>query len=391
MTFPSWPFYDQDELEAASAVLASGKVNAWTGNQNSLFETEFASWCGSKYALTFANGSLALSAAYLALGLQSGDEVITTPRTFIATASMASNLGIRPIFADVDINSGNITATSIEPLISRKTKAICLVHLAGWPADMDPILTLAKAHNLPVIEDCAQAHGAFIGHRSVGSFGTIGCWSFCQDKIISTAGEGGMITTSDEKLMKRLWSLRDHGKSYDLVHNYNPPARLTSYRWLHQEAGSNLRLTEFQSAIGRRQLSKLPSWSSSRASNAQYLITQLSPLPYVRIPQPPLPYLHAWYKLHLYIQPDKLSTSWNRSRIIAEIQDLGFPAFQGSCSEIYLEKYFVDKGLAPSSRLKNAQTLGQSSIMLLVHPTINTDSLHAYCEAVKTVLIKAFQ
>ena len=172
-----WPFFSEDEIDKAKSVLKSGLVNYWTGNETKLFENEFAQYCNSSNAIALANGSLALSAAYLSLNLKRGDEIITTPRTFIASASSAVLLGLKPIFADVDINSGLITPETIEPLITNRTKAICVVHLGGWPADMPRICDLAKTYKLKIIEDCSQAHGASIylegdkTFKSVGSFG----------------------------------------------------------------------------------------------------------------------------------------------------------------------------------------------------------------------------
>ena len=225
MTLASWPYFDVAQIEAATNVLTSGRVNSWTGGETSAFDQEFALWSASKHAIAMANGSLALSAAYLAIGLGQGDELITTPRTFIATASSAVLLGAKPVFADVDPDSGSITAEMIAPLITSSTKAISVVHLGGWPADMHGICDLAKAHQIPVVEDCAQAHGAQINGQSVGSFGDVSAWSFCQDKILTTAGEGGMVTTSRNDLWDAMWAFKDHGKTHQAVFGReHPPA-----------------------------------------------------------------------------------------------------------------------------------------------------------------------
>ena len=190
----SWPCFDSQQIQSVNRVLASGKVNSWTGQETTLFEQEFSEWCGSEKSCAVANGSLALSAAYLAIGLSRGDEIITTPRSFIATASSAVLLGAKPIFADVDLNSGAITASTIAPLITPRTKAIAVVHLGGWPAEMPAICDLARAHGIAVIEDCAQAHGACINGQSVGSFGDVAALELCQDKIMTTAGEVAWLT-----------------------------------------------------------------------------------------------------------------------------------------------------------------------------------------------------
>ena len=292
-------------------------MNAWTGQETQAFEHEFAEWCGSSYATATANGSLALSAAYLAIGLGSGDEVITTPRTFIATASSAVLLGARPVFADVDADSGAITPDTIAPLITPSTKAIAVVHVGGWPADMPAICDLASAHGLAVIEDCAQAHGARINGRSVGSFGDVAAWSFCQDKIMTTAGEGGMVNTSRPELWDAIWSLKDHGKTHEAVfgREHQP-----GFRWVHERFGSNFRLTELQSSIGRIQLHRLPEWTAIRSRNADVMAQALCDLPALRVPFPPEKITHAWYKFYAYVQRDSLADGWSRDRILSEIE-----------------------------------------------------------------------
>ena len=382
----SWPAFDSDQINSVSRVLASGKVNTWTGEETKAFEREFARWCGSGQAIAMANGSLALSAAYLAIGLGQGHELITTPRTFIATASSSVLLGAKPVFADVDPDSGAITAATIAPLITPRTKAIAVVHLGGWPADMPEICDLARAHGIPVIEDCAQAHGARINGQSVGSFGDVAAWSFCQDKIMTTAGEGGMVSTSRVELWDAMWAFKDHGKTHEAVFGCEHPP---GFRWLHERFGSNFRLTELQSAIGRIQLQRLPEWNAIRTSNALLLAEALGDLPAVRVPLPPAHLTHAWYKFYAFLRPEALADCWSRDRILSEIVTLGYPAFSGSCSEIYLEKCFQDAGLAPVERLPVARELGETSLMFLVHPTINNEQMAGYAEAVRSVVKRA--
>ena len=382
----AWPHFDSDQIDSVARVLTSGKVNTWTGKETKAFESEFAEWCGSSQAIAMANGSLALSAAYLAIGIGQGDELITTPRTFIATASSAVLLGAKPIFADVDPDSGAITAANIAPLITPRTKAIAVVHLGGWPADMPAICDLARSHGIAVIEDCAQAHGARINGQSVGSFGDAATWSFCQDKIMTTAGEGGMVTTSRSDLWDAIWALKDHGKTHEAVfeREHQP-----GFRWLHERFGSNFRLTELQSAIGRIQLQRLPDWTSSRTRNALLLAKALDDLSAVRVPLPPEHLTHAWYKFYAFVQPEALADGWSRDRILSEIAALGYPALSGSCSEIYLEKCFQDARLAPFVRLPVARELGETSLMFLVHPTITPVQMAGYAQAVRSVVQKA--
>ena len=386
MLVSGWPHFTAEQIDVACRVLSSGKVNSWTGHETSSFEQEFSNWCSSSHSIALSNGSLALSAAYLSVGLGKGDELITTPRTFIATSSSAVLLGAKPIFADVDANSGAITADTIAPLITPRTKAIAVVHLGGWPADLPAICDLARAHDISVIEDCAQAHGALINGQSVGSFGDVAAWSFCQDKIITTAGEGGMVSTSCPELWNVMWSFKDHGKTHQAVFGRDHPP---GFRWLHERFGSNFRLTELQSAIGRAQLQLLPEWTAIRTRNALLLAEALSDLPAVRVPLPPENLTHAWYKFYAYSQPEALADGWSRDRILSEISDLGYPAFSGSCSEIYLEKCFQDAGLAPAERLPLARQLGETSLMFLVHPTITVDQMTGYAQVVRSVVQKA--
>jgi len=314
VTLAPWPQFDADQIDAATRVLFSGQVNTWTGQETAAFEHEFARWSGTAHAIAMSNGSLALSAAYLAIGLGPGDELITTPRTFIATASSAVLLGAKPVFADVDAQSGAITAATIAPLITTRTKAIAVVHLGGWPAEMHAILELARAHGIAVIEDCAQAHGARIHGQSVGSFGDVAAWSFCQDKILTTAGEGGMVTTNSSEFWDVMWAFKDHGKTLEAVYGREHPS---GFRWLHERFGSNFRLTELQSAIGRIQLQCLPEWTAARTRNALLLAEALADCPAVRVPLPPEGITHAWYKFYAFVKPDALAEGWSRDRILS--------------------------------------------------------------------------
>ena len=390
MKIESWPQFDQEEQEAVIKVLKTGKVNYWTGSECKDFESQFSKFCNVKFALCLVNGSIALESSYEAIGLQKEDELITTPRTFIATTMSAIRLGIKPVFADVDEVTGCITAETIEPLITKKTKAISVVHLGGWPANMQSICDLAKSYNLYVIEDCAQAHGAKIKegkiYKSVGSYGDIGAWSFCQDKIISTGGEGGMITTNSEKYYEYIWSKKDHGKTLNSIFKRKHP---TGYRWVHDEIGTNYRMTEIQAAIGKIQIKRLANWKKIRERNAKILFSELSRLSVVRIPFPNENVIHAWYKFYCFINENTLSSSWNRNKIIEEINALGFPAYSGTCSEIYLEKAISNYQLEDKKILPIAKQLGETSIMLLIHPTISKENMIRYAQTVKSILERA--
>ncbi|MGP5215582.1 DegT/DnrJ/EryC1/StrS family aminotransferase [Psychrobacter celer] len=391
--FSPWPSFTQEEADAVSQVLLSNKVNYWTGQECRQFETEFAKWADSKYAIAMGNGTLALDVALQALDIGAGDEVIVTPRTFIASISSVVNAGAMPVFADVDEATGNITPESIVALLTAKTKAIVCVHLAGWPCDMDGIMALADKHNLYVIEDCAQAHGARYKGRSVGSIGHIGAWSFCQDKIMTTGGEGGMVTTNDESLWRKMWAYKDHGKSYAAVYETEHPP---GYRWLHESFGTNWRMTEMQAVLGRIQLTRMPDWTAKRTANAHAILdicTHWEAKGYLSVPRlegsPQFAdSTHAYYKLYFHVQPDNLPDGWSRDRIIEEINKLGVPCFSGSASEVYLEKAFDNTGLRPESRLPVAKQLGETSLMFLVHPTLIEDEIKQTVQAIDSVFAK---
>ncbi|WP_085812252.1 DegT/DnrJ/EryC1/StrS family aminotransferase [Geoanaerobacter pelophilus] len=382
--FAPWPFFWQDEIDAAASPLLSGKVNYWTGNEGRNFEKEFAESSGCRHAIALANGTVALELALVALGIGSGDEVIVTPRTFIASSSCCVMRGAVPILADVDPVSQNITAETILPCITAKTRAIICVHLAGWPCDMDPIMDLAREHGLKVIEDCAQCHGATYKGRPAGSLGDAAAFSFCQDKIMTTGGEGGMLTTNDEGIWRRAWEFKDHGKSYDAVYNRD---HAPGFRWLHESFGTNWRLTEMQSAIGRVQLAKLPEWTRIRQRNAAILTDGFANIRGLRVTVTPEHIGHAYYKYYVFVQQEELQDGWDRDRIMNAVVAEGVPCFSGSCSEIYLEKAF--DGMRPAHRLPVAKTLGETSLMLLVHPTLTEKDMSDTVAAVRKVMRQA--
>lgn len=385
--FSPWPSFTEEERTAVINVMASNRVNYWTGNEGRTFEREFAEWTGVKHAIAVSNGTLALDLALKAFDIGPGDEVIVTPRTFIASISTVVSAGATPIFADVDHDSGNISPETISPKLTERTKAIIPVHLAGWPAEMDGIVALARPRGIKVVEDCAQAHGAKIGDRMVGSIGDIGAWSFCQDKIMTTGGEGGMVTTDDEQLWSKMWSFKDHGKSWDAVYNRQHPP---GFRWLHEGFGTNWRMLEMQAAIGRIQLARMTQWTSRRTEIAQRIADALSAFPEaVRIPLPRDGVTHAFYRLYAYVRPEGLKQGWTRDRIISTVNKLGVPLYQGSCSEVYLEKAFDGTGWRPEKPLPIARELGETSLMFLTHPTLTDAELSQTCDALRTVLDEA--
>lgn len=395
--FSPWPSFTQEEADAVSQVLLSNKVNYWTGTECREFEKEFAAWAGTDYAVALANGTLALDVALQAMGIGKGDEVIVTPRSFIASVSTVVNAGAMPVFADVEADTGNLSARTIAPHISDKTKAIICVHLAGWPCDMDEIMALAKQHNLWVIEDCAQAHGAKYKGKPVGSIGHVGAWSFCQDKIMTTGGEGGMVTTNAKALWQKMWEYKDHGKNYDSIyHKQHPPG----FRWLHDSFGTNWRMMEMQAVIGRIQLKKMAEWTNIRTQNAKILRDALTQFAgeqqFLRIPDIEFHQVmgsdsvHAYYKYYVYVRPENLPENINRDSILNALNEKKIPCFSGSCSEIYLEKAFDNHPSRPNARLTVAKELGETSLMFLIHPTLTTNEMQTIATTTVDVLTTLF-
>lgn len=384
--FSPWPSFTEEEASAVKNVLLSHRVNYWTGNECRAFEKEFAEFAECDYAVAVANGTVALDVALKALDIGVGDEVIVTPRTFIASISTVVTAGATPVFADVDANSQNIEAHTIAPCITPKTKAIIVVHLAGMPAQMDAIMALAEQHHLYVIEDCAQAHGATYKGKSVGSIGHIGAWSFCQDKIMTTGGEGGMVTTNHHALWAKMWAYKDHGKSYAAVYEREHPA---GFRWLHESFGTNWRMLEMQAVIGRIQLKRMPAWTATRQQNATQIAKALAQFDCVRLQTVPADIQHAYYKFYAFIRPERLAEGWTRDKIVAAINAEGVPCYQGSCSEVYLEKAFDNTPWRPASPLPNARLLGETSLMFLVHPTLTATEIAKTVQVIEQVFTLA--
>lgn len=378
-----WPHYEDDEIAAATALLRSGKVNYWTGDEGRQFENEYAQYLGRKHAVAVANGTVALELALYALGVGAGDEVVVPSRTYIASASCAVIRGAVPVVADVDPVSQVLTVETIAAALTPKAKAIVVVHLAGWPCAMDEIMALANERGLFVIEDCAQAHGARYKGKPVGAWGHVAAFSFCQDKIMSTGGEGGLIVLDDEALWKKAWAYKDIGRSYDAVYSGE---HAPGFRWLTESFGTNWRLTEIQSAIGRIQLRKLDAWVKQRRTNAAVLDAGLASIDGLIVPVPNKHVYHAYYKHYVFVQTDRLADGWSRNKIMEEINALGIPCGVGSCSEIYLEKAFIDAGYAPAHRLEHAKNLGEISLMFQVHPTLNINHMNHTVEIVKQVM-----
>jgi dTDP-4-amino-4,6-dideoxygalactose transaminase len=382
-----WPVFDDEQIAVAAAVLRSGKVNYWTGEEGRAFEAEFADAVGCRYGIALANGTVALELALRCFDIGPGDEVVVTPRSFMASASCVVTCGARPVFADVDPVSQNITAETIRAVLSPRTRAVIAVHLAGWPCDMEPIMALCRERGLKLIEDCAQAHGATYRGRPVGSLGDVAAFSFCQDKIMTTAGEGGMLVTDDPALWSRAWSYKDHGKSFEAVYRAHPQG----FRWLHESFGTNWRMTELQAAIGRVQLRRLPAWLERRRRNAAILTERLEAIPALRVTRPPNHAGHACYKYYTFVRPERLAAGWDRGRLLAAITARGVTCLTGSCSEIYREKAFARTDMVPAARLPVARALGETALMFLIDPTFGDADMARTADVVEAVFAEAAQ
>lgn len=386
VAFAPWPLFDDDQVQAVADVLRSGRVNYWTGEHGRAFEAEYARAAGRKHGIALANGTVAIELALHAFGIGDGAEVVTTSRTFIASASAVVMRRGVPIIADVDRDSQNVTVDTLEACITERTRALIVVHLAGWPCDMPAIMALARTHDLIVIEDCAQANGASIAGRPVGSFGHAAAFSFCQDKIITTGGEGGLLLLDDDEAWERAWSYKDHGKSFAAVfERQHPPG----YRWLHESFGTNWRMTEVQAVLGRLQLATLDQSVDARRRHAARLIDGFRDLPGLRVPLPSDRVRHAYYKLYAFVQPERLRSDWSRDRVMTAITDAGVPCQSGSCSEIYRELAFVRSGLGPANRHPIAAELGDTALMFYVHPTLSSAALERTVHVVEETMRSA--
>lgn len=397
MPTKDYPYYPPELIKRVNKILKSGKVNYWTGNEGLSFEKEFSRYVGNKYSIAVSNGSVALEIALKALSLKKNDEIIVTPRSFIISASCVLNLGLKPVFSDVDLN-GNLCLNGIKKSYTKKVKAIILVHLNGLPCDMDPIINFAKKNKIKIIEDCSQAHGAIYKNEPVGSFGDISTWSFCQDKIISTGGEGGMISTNNKQVWKKCWSLKDHGKNYYSV--FYKKHKL-GFRWLHDENGTNYRMTEMQAVIGRYQLKNLNAQIRKRNQIAKKVLNSLKLFwsKYRLISKPNFECgscikknfkkdckncVHAFYRLNFYA---KLKRN-DKLLLLKYMQKKNINCNEGPCPEIYKEKIFKRLKIYPSKKLTNAVELGNKSIAYHINPFTKLEKLERDIKNLKNIFLK---
>jgi dTDP-4-amino-4,6-dideoxygalactose transaminase len=275
-----WPNFDEKAIKAVEDVLRSGKVNYWTGPKGMEFEKKFAEWQGSKYAISVATGTAALHVALTAMGIGPGDEVIVPSYTFIASSFSIVQAGAIPRFADVNIEDHCVSVESAEKLVNARTRAIMPIHLYGNVCDMDKIWAFAKKHHLLVIEDNAEAFGGSYKGKKTGTLGDIAGCSFCQNKTFTTGGEGGMVTTDNEKYAWTARSFRDHG--YDVKTRLSLLELEQKLPYIHNMVGWNYRMTEMQSAIGLAELERMDNWNMPiRRRNAKIIIDKIKDLPLV--------------------------------------------------------------------------------------------------------------
>lgn len=337
--------------EAVLKVLRCGVLAQ--GKEVENFEKEFAKYIGVKYAVAVVNGTAALQTALLALGIKKGDEVITSPYSFIASTNVIFFVGAKPVFVDASYDF-NIDTLKIEEKINSKTKAILPIHMFGNPCDMDKISSLAKKYNLKVIEDACQAHGAEYKGKKVGSFGDLGCFSFYATKNMTT-GEGGMITTSNKKLYEKMKMLRHHG---------------SSIRYHHDILGYNFRMTDMQAAIGREQLKKLDKSNRKRIANALYLNSLLKNIKGLILPKISPDTKHVFHQYTIILDEDYPLDREKLAKVLT-VKGIGYGIFYPI--PIHKQKELLDMGLCYN--LPKAEALSKKVISLPIHPNVTKENL----------------
>ncbi len=361
------PILGNEELRAIAQVLRSGFLTEKRGSGPNVtrFEAAFAKYVGAKFAIAVNNGTSALHATLLAIGLDHGDEVIVPSFTFVATAEVVALTGAQPIFVDIDPLTYCMDPEELKSAITERTKAIVPVHLYGLPAKMDAITDLAKDYGLTVIEDAAQAHGAEYKSQRVGSLGDLACFSFYGSKNMTT-GEGGMITTDNRDLAENLSIIRNHGEG-----SYYQSVSL----------GHNYRMPELEAALGYVQLQKLPQFLDARRKNAQYLQSELSNISTIQLPIVPEMYESAWYVYTIRITG---ANAAKRNKIMNRIRERRIDAQVYYPRPIHLMTYYRTKyGL---TRLPRTETAARQVISLPVHPGLSEDDLHRITVAVKAAI-----
>ena len=379
--FPAYePWISSEDKKIVNKTLAQSMLTL--GPRLEKFEADFCKYSQAKYAIAVSNCTAALHLSLKALGIKKDDEVIVPDLTFVADANAVLACNAKPVIVDINKENFFLSIPNIKKNITKKTKAIIPVHIYGQVCNIDEILDVAHDNNLKVIEDCAHAIGTFHNSKHVGNLGNTGCFSFYPTKNITTA-EGGMVTTDSKELWSRMWSYKDHGKSYDAVYNTEHPP---GFRWLHESFGTNWRMTEMQAAIGRIQIARMPEWTETRQRYGSMLDEVGKKYECIRTVNVPEYIEHAEYKHYFFVKPEFLKDGWTRDKIVEAMSELKVPCMQGSCSEVYLEKAFDNTPWRPRERLPRAKELGETSLMMLVHPTLRSDEMLKMCEALDSVL-----
>jgi dTDP-4-amino-4,6-dideoxygalactose transaminase len=339
---PHWPWFDEATIRAAAEPLRNGKVNYWTGELGHEFERKFAEWCGAGHCISTTNGTSALHTALAGLEIGPGDEVIVPSYTFIATSFCVIQSGAIPIFADVRKEDHCIDPEDVASKIGERTKAVIPVHLYGNVCEMGELMEVAEAHDLRVIEDCAQAHGAEYHGRRVGTIGDAGCFSFCQNKTFTTGGEGGAVTTDDEDLAWHCRSFRDHG--YDVEKRLSLLEAEGTLPYIHSRVGYNYRMTEIQSAIGLAELGKIDTWNlPRRRRNGALLIKELAECEEVMtLPVHGEEKVNGFYVFPVVLDLDRLSV--DKKRVLEAMTAEGLPVWREFWPQCYRERAFLEHG-----------------------------------------------
>jgi perosamine synthetase len=378
--FPRWPLLGPEDVTAVAEVLDSGKLTQLSGRSVADFERAFAEWHGIEHCVATSSGTTAIHAALIALDVGPGDEVIVPAHTFIASATPVLHQGATPVFTDVEERTFCISPDSVRERVTERTKAIIAVHLNGHPADLDALLEIARPRGIAIIEDAAQAHGATYKGRKAGTIGEAGCFSFWEDKIITTGGEGGAIITADPALADRMRRIRHHGEG--------PVEGERAY--YHVELGYNYRMTSIQAATGLVQLRKLDEYLIARRRNAAHLSERLGEIPQVEPPFVADYAVHSYYKYICRLRREsgpstRLRTSIDIARFVAAVAAEGLPISRRYPTPLPQQPVFRDAGLAGAA-CPVAERLSGELFMLLVHPTASIADMDDYATAIGKVV-----
>jgi perosamine synthetase len=373
LTFPTWPQLEPNDIGAVVETLKSSRLSQLSSNAVKDFESAFADLHGSKHCIAVNSGTSAIHAALVAMDIKAGDEVIVPSHTFIGSASPILYQQAIPVFADVDSKTFCVSTECLNDLMTERTKAIIAVHLNGQPAPVDEIVEYAKRRGIAVIEDVAQALGARLRGTRVGTFGHVACFSFWEDKIITTGGEGGAILTDDDEIASRIRRLRHHGEK--LSQN----TRLYS----SVELGYNYRLTAMQAALGLSQLTRLESYVSARRSNAFLLTEGLRDITGLHTPCEVNGYMHCFWKYVCRVHSN--GSQGEAEPIVNKLQMAGIPAYRRYPTPLHRQPVFTAAG-HKQQKCVIADQLSHELFSLPVHPALSTAHIEYMIEKVRVIV-----